>query len=315
MVMQHHVGVAHGELHQSSLRGLAPCPQESVTSAEPAWLVPCDGESQARLQRCVVGADVVAPVAVALLDPAGGEGVEAARPRAVSARHLGDGVPHVGGELRRDVELPAQLADVGDPQRAYERGAELDLLGRAEGERVVAEVRRGELGEEVAAARSHDGDRGETRRDVGGPGAGVADRGAKPSEVAPAGGGPGDDEVLVLSGSGHREIGLDAAVVVAPLRVDDPADLDVDVVGRDVVQHGGRIRPADDVLRVAAEVEEPDRVAHRPVLGGVGVEPVGTAVAVPVGRGGSGLTEPVGAFPAAQLPEAGPRRGESVVQR
>jgi hypothetical protein len=50
----------------------------------------------------------------------------------------------VEGHLGGDVKLPAQLADIGDPECADLGVADLDLLGGAERKGLVAEVRPGQ---------------------------------------------------------------------------------------------------------------------------------------------------------------------------
>ena len=62
----------------------------------------------------VLVAHVVAPVPVGLLDPERVEGVVAGVPEAERLARVDDRVVDVGRELGRDVQLPAQLADVGD---------------------------------------------------------------------------------------------------------------------------------------------------------------------------------------------------------
>ena len=61
------------------------------------------------------------------------------RPR---SRPVVDAFEHVRGHIRADVELPAQLTDVGNPVGAGEAHANLDLLGEAEGMGVVAQIVR-----------------------------------------------------------------------------------------------------------------------------------------------------------------------------
>ncbi len=94
---------------------------------ETARLVPGDAEAEAGGERVVLGADVVAPVAVALLGAAGVHGVVAGVGQPELPAGLDDPVEDVGRELGRDVELPAQLADIGDPAGADPGVADLQL--------------------------------------------------------------------------------------------------------------------------------------------------------------------------------------------
>src|SRR2546425_1261441 len=78
--------------------------------------------------------------------------------------------------------------------------------------------------------------------------------------------GPGDDEKDVDGEPGHREIRLDAAVRVEQLRVDQPAERDVDVIGAEALEHREGVGPLQPELAERGLVEEPDRLADRAVL-------------------------------------------------
>ena len=85
----------------------------------------------------------MAEVAEGLLDPAAVEHVQAAHLQVQIAPRFVDAFEHVRGHIRADVELPAQLADVGNPVGAGEAHANLDLLSEAEGMGVVTQIVRG----------------------------------------------------------------------------------------------------------------------------------------------------------------------------
>ena len=93
----------------------------------------------------VLRADVVAPVAVALLGAAGVHGVIAGVDQAEFAPGLDDAVEDVGRELGRDIEFPAQLADIGDPARPDAGIADLELARGAEREGRVGQILAGQL--------------------------------------------------------------------------------------------------------------------------------------------------------------------------
>ena len=95
---------------------------------------------------------------------------------AVSGRD--HGVVDPTGELRGDVQLPAQLAHVSHAGGAHRRRGEPDLLRREKRERRVREVGVGEPGEELARARPHDAQRRLARGDV-------SEHGSRLPEVAP----------------------------------------------------------------------------------------------------------------------------------
>ena len=102
-----------------------------------------DGEAEAGFEDVVLVGDVVAEVAVGLLDAAAVEGVEAAEPEAGGGARFLQRLEGVGGLVGGDVELPAELADVGDAVGAGETHAELDLASGAEGEARRWRSRRG----------------------------------------------------------------------------------------------------------------------------------------------------------------------------
>ena len=81
----------------------------------------------------VLAGDVVAHVAEPLLDAATVHHVQPAEPGANILARLQERLEAMGGHLRRDADLPAELADMGDPMRAGEADADLDLAGTAEG--------------------------------------------------------------------------------------------------------------------------------------------------------------------------------------
>src|SRR5262245_52524490 len=77
----------------------------------------------------------------------------------------------------------------------------------------------------------------------------------------------GDDQIAVLGETGHRQIGLDAAALVQPLGIDDASRLDVDVVGRDAIEHGPGVATLEDEFGEGRLVEQADRIPHRFRLG------------------------------------------------
>ena len=116
-----------------------------------------------------------------------------------------------------------------------------------------------------------------------------------------------------------RQVGLDAAVAIEPLRVDDAARRHGHVVGRDALQYGLRVAALDADLAERREVEEADARAHRRVLrGGVlepGLPPPAVAVLGLLAACARRLgQEPVGALPAGRLAETGASLREPLVQ-
>jgi len=111
------------------------------------------------------------------------------------------------------------------------------------------------------------------------------------------------------------QIGLDPALVVAPLRVDGLADRCVDLGDRDVVQYGEGVGPLDPGLGERRLVEQADGIPHALALPDHVLVPVLLAVGVDVLLRLTGVGEPVGSLPAGGLAEHGPGRLDSIVQR
>src|SRR5579863_2916596 len=126
--------------------------------------------------------------------------------------------------------------------------------------------------------------------------------------------GRGDDQEALRRQPRDREIGFDTAARVQELRVDDAADADADRCGRDAVQHRLGVAALYEELGEGALLEHADALAHRAMLLGMVGEPVLPSPAVLVLRSLAGLRIPIGPFPAGGFAEAGPSRGQPVVQ-
>ena len=235
-----------------------------------------------------------------------------------SRARLGETLEDIEHLLGRDVELPPELAHVGDAARAYARVADLDLARPTEGMGFVRQIGAGHRGQQRAALRTHHAEHGDARGDIG---RGAVQRrvivqvAGQPSEIAGLADRRSDDEVARLGEPRDGEVGLDAAAIVEPLRVDDAAHRHIHLAGREAVEHRTGVPALDEVLGEAGLVEERDIVAHRAALGARVLEPVLAAVGVFVLRLDAGWREPVRALPARGLAHAGARGDQAVVQR
>ena len=82
------------------------------------------------------------------------------------AAGLDDAVEDVGRELGRDIELPAQLADIGDPARPDAGIADLQLARGAEREGGVGQILARQPLQQRARARPHQAQHRQARGDV-----------------------------------------------------------------------------------------------------------------------------------------------------
>src|SRR6185312_4475011 len=107
------------------------------------------------LDQGVVGGQLVAERAVALLQPAGGPvDADADRHQPMARARLPQRVPQPGPLLHRHVQLPAELADVGDARGEHGKAAGLNLAAGAERESGMAVVVRAEVRSARAAVPS-----------------------------------------------------------------------------------------------------------------------------------------------------------------
>ena len=138
---------------------------------------------------------------------------------------------------------------------------------------------------------------------------------AQPGQVVLPERGPGDEQVAVGRDPGDGHVALDPAAPVEQLRVDDPPDRHVDVVGAHRLEERDRARPDDLDLGERRLVEQAGRPPRRQRLGADRRRPV---LAGPAARserlvaGGGVRLEPVRALPAGLLAE---RRAEALEDR
>ena len=121
--------------------------------------------------------------------------------------------PEPGALLDRDVQLPAELADVGDPRGEHGQRVDLDRPAGAEAEALVGDVVAGQRGEDVAGPRAPQADGGVRRRQVDHrrpPPTFVGEVG-EPLAVDHAVRAAGHDAEVVVAEPHHGEVGDEAA--------------------------------------------------------------------------------------------------------
>ena len=266
----------------------------------------------------MVWPDVGAPRPVALLQPAALDRPVPGVLQPVVSPGVDERVVHRDGVLHRQVQLPSQLADVGDPQRAHGAAGDADHLLRAERERRVRQFSPGHLLQQCPGVRAHHREHRVGRGDVDQLGVGTRrDVARDPVEVVRREARAGGDVELVARDAAHREIALDAAALVEHLGVRERAHRLVDVVGADPAQCRQRAGTLERELGEGRLVDHGDGLADRPVLAPDGGEPVLAAVGVHVvwrlacrRRG-----EPVRSFPSELLAEARAGVTQARIQR
>ena len=137
----------------------------------------------------------------------------------------------------------------------------------------------------------------------------------EPREIAPRHACAAHHQELVLGEPGHGQLRLDAAALVQPVRVHEPAGRDVDIVAADALQLPACVPALDEVLREARLVEQGDPFARRSMLGCGVFEPVLATEAVLVAGFDAVRREPVRPLPARRLAEARPARRKPLVHR
>ena len=126
----------HGQRAQHRARRLVPLPQVRVLADERLGLDL--GPGHARLDQGVVRGELGPERAVSLFQPPGrAVHADAGRHQAVRLPGLVQRVPQPQALLDRHVQLPAELAHVGDPRRQHHDARDLDLPAGAERERLV----------------------------------------------------------------------------------------------------------------------------------------------------------------------------------
>src|SRR5437763_10425383 len=315
VVIQLAIGALERNRHESPPHALRAPLAERLEADEAPGLVPGDGKLQAGLERCVLVADVVAPVPIRLFHAQTVQGMVAREAQSEGLTGADDHVVYGLRELRGNVQLVAELSDVRDPAGPYPRVAQIDDPGCGERKRSSGTVRIRARRQQLAAARPHETEHRIRRGRVECDGARVLrNAAAQPGEIARVRRARGDDEECVLGLARDREVGLDAAALIQPLRIDDPADRHVDVIGADPSEHHRRIAAPEHELGERGLIEQAHPFTYRLVLPGRLSEPVLAAVAVFVTRLSPRGREPVRALEARHLSEAGPRCSEAVVQ-
>ncbi len=225
--------------------------------------------------------------------------------------------------LRRNVQLIAQLAEVGDPDAQHSGEADVDVPGCPEPEFLVADVGGSDRCQQLTRLRALDVDLGVGGGYVGDERASIT-RGElppHPGQRVPVGGVGGHHVEVIVVQLGDGEIGLERAAIVQPLGVGDGAWVRVDAVGRDPVELAARVTALHGELCHEGHVHEDHAVPARLVFG----FPVGVPLLAAPGqlagyrrfavRNRARGCVPVGSLPAADIAEERALGDQAVVDR
>ena len=179
-------------------------------------------------------------------------------------------VPDTEALLDRDVDLPAELADVADPRGQRPDTVDVDRLRRQERKPLVADVGAAVRREtqDVPGQRAPQPERGVGVRDVMELGRAIGRQGVlEDLPVAHPHTAAGHDPEVVVGEPHDRQVGEDPTGGVQERRVDRPADRDVDLVDAEMLEGGQGTGSRDVEDRKGRQVHEARPVAHREVLG------------------------------------------------
>ncbi|MBC7522153.1 MAG: hypothetical protein H7268_13815, partial [Sandarakinorhabdus sp.] len=136
----------------------------------------------------------------------------------------------------------------------------------------------------------------------------------QPVEIACFGFCAGGDQEGRRAQPRHRQVRLDAAYFIQPLRIDQLTRRHVDIVGAHKVEHAHGVAAFQPELGKARLVEKPDGFADRLAFGRSRIEPILPAIAVFIFRLATRRRIPVRPFPAIGLAVAGAGCLQAVVQ-
>ena len=214
--------------------------------------------------------------------------------------------------LHQRVQLPAEFADIVDPQRPHRAAGQLDFLAAQPTEGVAVQRGVRQLAENLPGAGAGQHQNAALIGDIGDAHL-LAGPDALPEmvQVAQLCAGRRQDVVQAAGKMGDGQFAADAPAFRQDVRQNDAALLR-HPIGAKPVQEGCGIGPAHFIFGEAGEVEEADPLAHRQALLGHQGEDVAAAKAVhllaPV-RG-----EPLRPFPAKGLRVAAALRLQLGVQ-
>src|SRR5436190_2248565 len=242
--------------------------QERLPANAPALLVELHAEAHPALIWRLVWGDVGSPDPVALLEAHRVDRPVAAADDPVRLPLLPDRAPEPEPVLGGAVELPAELADIGDAERPHGHVPDGDLVQRHVRELLVAEVCWGKRLQHIACPRPPDPEAGPLRGRVVDLDAAVAGNvAADPFAIVVAEGRAGDDREAIAGEARDGEVTFDPAAAVEHLRVGDLLRLAGYPVVTQTLEELGCPGSLDFHLRERALVEDGHPIPRGLVLG------------------------------------------------
>src|SRR5262245_49569477 len=252
-----------GKIDEADLRSLLLFSQrcgpanELLVEGDEALHVGCDKPD-------LVG-ELRAPPAIRLLHPEAVQRVRAEQADAVLPTRRHERVEDCGHPVHRDMQLPAELTDIGYAERTNPGDSgDRNLATREPRESSIAEVRGGARRKHLARPRTRKDEDAVSIRHV-------ADNDALPRGNAPAQlvhvvelrGCRGEDVEAILRKARDGEFAFNDAVLIEEVSEYDSPVPRRHPVGADALQKGKGVRPRHLEFREGRQVHEPDAVAHR----------------------------------------------------
>ena len=245
--------------------------QQGLPADEVHALLQLHGKPQARLQRVVLIADLVAVERQLRLEPERVPGAEAAGQEPLLLARLQQGLPELGDVFGLHVDLEAVLAGV--PRAGEDQGRHAGhrhVLRQAEGLQLRQHDAGRERLQDLLRQRPLQGQQGDLIRPVDElqvVQAGPLPGGVDPLPVLPGVAGVDHQPVAVLVQAVDEDVVDHGAVLVAHQRVLHPPDRQFGgVVGADELDEVQGLGPPHLKLAHVRHVEEARRLAHGPVL-------------------------------------------------
>src|SRR5262245_28351686 len=208
---------------------------DEVTEPATAFLGFYD-KAQPRLEHMILVGDVVSEMAIGLLEAQRIQRQQSRRPKSLRPACLQQNGQQMSGKLARHIQFVTKLADIADAMGPHVGHADLERALCCERECYIRDVVRGKSLQEDASLWPHYGETRLAARHVDCRAARFLGHVTfEPGDIAAKRGRSRYGQKRSLREPRHRDVGLDAAALIQPLRVNDPTRSDRDIVGTDAL--------------------------------------------------------------------------------